>query len=475
MEEKKRIINDLKKIVGDEYVETDELAIRLYAKEASGLEAKALAVVFPQTTKEVSEILSYAYEKDLKIYPQGASTDLAGATTPEEEGIILVFDRMNKIKEYSIVDSYIVAEAGARLMEINDLLAKEHYMFPVDPASQKSVTVGGIINSGAGGMRGAKYGTMKEWVMELEIVLPDAEGTILRIGCKTTKCRQGYDLVRLIVGSEGTLAVVTEATLKITPMPENVVTGVGFFDTLEKAMDAVVGIKKARITPYIMEFLDEKTVEIGKQGLNLEWEARGHMVLISVDGPIEAAEKYAKIIEENMHKAGATNIMIAHSQEEAEKLRLFDLRRACYPSAIQLAAQSMRGPESKPFVAIEDIAVPPSRLPEAVKRLRNLEKKYNLPLVIFGHVGDGNLHPTTWVDASDENAKKRLWEMFYEIMDIALELGGTISAEHGIGTLKKKGLRKEFEVKKSLKALELMREIKRVFDPKNILNPGKVI
>ncbi|MHA1617494.1 MAG: FAD-binding oxidoreductase [Candidatus Njordarchaeales archaeon] len=475
MKRNEKIIKDLKGIVGSEYVETDELAIRLYSKEASGLESVALAVVFPQTTEEVSEIMRYAYTNDLKIYPQGAATDLAGATTPEAQGIILAFDRMNKIKEYSIVDSYIIAEPGVRTIELNDFLAKEKYMFPVDPASEKSATVGGIINTGAGGMRGAKYGTMKEWVMGLEIVLPDSEGTILRIGCKTTKCRQGYDLVRLIVGSEGTLAVVTEATLKISPIPENIVTGVGFFETLEQAMNAVVSIKKARITPYAAEFLDEKTVKVGKEGLNLDWEAEGQMVLISIDGPVEAAEKYAKIIEESMKNAGASQVLVAHSLEEAEKLRLFDLRRACYPSAIQLAAQSVKGEESKPLVVIEDIAVPPSKLPEAVKRLRKLEQKYGLPLVIFGHVGDGNLHPTTWVDASDEEARKKMWEMFYEIMEVALDLDGTISAEHGIGKLKKEGLRMEFERKKSLKALELMRQIKKVFDPKNLLNPGKVI
>ena len=472
---KNQIIRELKKIVGEDFVETDEAAIRLYAKEASGLESTALAVVFPSNSKEISELVQFAYEHDIKIFPQGGATDLAGATIPEENGIILSFDRMRKIKSYSITDSYIIAEAGVRLLEINDLLAREGYMFPVDPASMKAVTVGGIINTGAGGLRGAKYGTMREWIMELEAVLPDENGSVIRIGCRTSKCRQGYDLVRLFVGSEGTLGIVTEATLKITPIPENIVTVVGFFENLEQAMDSVVKIKKARIFPYAMEFLDEKTVEIGKRNLQLDWDVRGNMLIVSVDGPTEAAEKYLKILETCMKDARAKSIMKASSQKEAEDLRLFDLRRACYPSAIQLAAQSMEPGVSRPLVLIEDIAVPPSKLVETVKALRKLEEKYGLPLVIFGHVGDGNLHPTTWIDITNKEEKKKVWEMIEEIMRIALDMGGTISAEHGIGILKKKGLEMELERKNSLKALELMREIKKIFDPKNILNPRKIV
>jgi len=472
---KEKIISQLKKIVGSEYVETDKAAIRLYSREASGLESVALAVVFPENTQQISEIVRFAYENNVKLFPQGSATDLAGAALPEEKGIVISFDRMNKIKEYSIVDSYVVAEAGVKVIEINDLLAKEGYMFPVDPASMKSATVGGVIAAGGGGLRGALYGTMREWLMGLEVVIPDENGSIIRIGCKTTKCRQGYDLVRLFVGSEGTLGIVTEATLKISPIPENIVTAVGFFDQLEHAMDAVVRIKKARISPYAMEFLDAKTVEMGKQNLQLDWDVRGNMLIVSVAGPLEAAEKYLNILEESMKAANATTIMKAASQDEAEKLRLFDLRRACYPSAIQLAAQSMDPEKSKPLILIEDIAVPPTKLPETVRRLRSLEEKYGLPLVIFGHVGDGNLHPTTWIDMTDEEAKKKVWQMFDEIMEIALDMGGTISAEHGIGLLKKKGLEMELKRKNSLRALELMREIKKIFDPKNILNPGKVI
>lgn len=473
---KREIISALEKIVGKEFVETDEAAVKLYSREASGLEGVAVAVVFPENTSQISDIVKFAYKNDVKIYPQGSATALSGSALPQQEkGIIISFDRMNKIIDYSIVDSYIVAQSGVKIIEINEVLSKEGYMFPVDPASMKSATVGGLINAGGGGLRGALYGTMREWIMEAEIVLPDENGSIIRVGCRTTKCRQGYDLLRLFVGSEGTLGIVPEATLKISPLPENIVTAVGFFDELEHAMEAVVGIKKDRIAPYAMEFLDAKTVEIGKQSLQLDWNVKGNMLIVSVSGPPEAAERYLNLLEKNMKNAGATTIMKAASSAEAEELRLLDLRRACYPSAIQLAAQSMDPEISKPLVLIEDIAVPPTKLPETVKRLRKLEEKYRLPLVIFGHVGDGNLHPTTWIDATNEEAKKKVWEMFDEIMKIALDLGGTISAEHGIGLLKKKGLEMEFGRKKSLKAIELMRKIKQIFDPKNILNPGKVI
>ena len=471
---KRKILSELRRIVGKEYVETDEVAIKLYAMEASGLESSAIGVVFPENTKQISEIVRFAYENDLKIYPQGSATAVSGSSLANPDGIILCFARMNKVIEYSFLDGFIVVQPGIRLMEINDFLMKDGYMFPVDPASVKSATAGGLINTGGGGIRGALYGTAKEWIMGLELVIPDAEGSVIRIGCRTPKCYQGYDLVGLIVGSEGTLGIVTEATLRITPIPENIVTAVGFFDTLEQAMEAVIRIKKSKIVPYIMEFMDSKSVMHASKYIDLDWEVKGNMLIASIAGPVEASEKYLDMLEKCMRDAGALNVLKAETQEKAEKMRLFDLRRAYYPTAILTAALSLEKKGAKPLILLEDVAVPPTKLPEAVKRIRAMESKYNLPLVICGHVGDGNLHPLTWIDAGDKEARKRAWRMFMEIMNIALDLGGTISAEHGIGLVKREGLRVEFARKNSLKALELMRKIKEIFDPKGILNPGKI-
>jgi len=462
----------MRNIVGAEFVETDELAIRLYSKEASGIESKALAVVFPKISKEVSEILRFAYAENLKIYPQGSATGLAGASTPSPDGIILSFDRMNTVKEISIVDGFVVVEPGVRIIHLNEELSKYGYHFPVDPASAKSATVGGLINTGGGGLKGVVYGTMREWVMELEIVLPDEEGSILKIGCKTPKCRQGYDLVRLIVGSEGTLAVVTEATLRIYPQPENVAVIVGFFDDMENVMKTVVEIKKKRISPAILEFADAETVKIGAERTQLG--VRGNMLIVGIEVPLEISEKYLRALEDIFKNNNANKILIAETMAKAEEMKLFEIRRAAYPAAIFEASKEIESELSRPLVVIEDIAVPPSKLPETVRKLRALANEYSFPLVLFGHVGDGNLHPTSWVDTSNEKMKSKFWEFLHKIMQIAIDLGGTISAEHGIGTLKKKGLEMEFEKKGSLKALEIMRSIKKIFDPKNILNPGKI-
>ncbi len=476
MVSRNEVIKELVRIFGKEGVETDELVLRLYTRDAGLLEGKALAVVFPENTRQVSELVRYAYKHDIKLIPQGGSTELVGATTPlYEESILINMQRMNKLKYYNIVDSYAVAEPGIRLQDLNDALLKEGYMFPVDPASVKSATLGGAINSGAGGMRGAKYGTMKEWIMQLEAVIPDEKGSVIRVGCKTTKCRQGYDLVRLIVGSEGTLAIVTEAVVKITPIPDAVAIALGFFPSLKDLMTTVVEIKKKKYYPYIMEFLDEQTAKITVETMGGRVVGEGHMLLVGIDTAPEAVDRIASELGTIMRSNNARQVYTAKSLKEAEERGLFDLRRNYYPASIKIASSTQKSPESRIFVFIEDIAVPPSKLVDAVIALRKLAEKYNMPLTLGGHVGDGNLHPISWFDLSDTEAREKAHKFYIDIMKLAISMEGTMSCEHGIGTEKKEGLKIEFEALGSTRPLDLMKEIKRIFDPKNILNPGKVV
>ncbi|MGC8932259.1 MAG: FAD-binding oxidoreductase [Candidatus Methanodesulfokora sp.] len=468
----REIVEDLRKILGKESVEDDELTIKLYSRDAAYIEGNALAVVFPKSTEEVSALLSYAYKKDLKIYPQGSTSELVGSSTPRDDGVILSLSRMDRIKEYSVVDMYAVTEPGVRLVELNETLAEVGYMFPIDPASVKSATVGGAVNSGAGGMMGLRYGTMKDAVLGLEIVLPDEKGTVLKIGGKTTKNRAGYDLVRLIVGSEGTLAVVTEATLKIVPMPENIVSVASFFPDLDDLVNAVVELKRRGVNLYIAEFLDAQTVEAAKV-MRPRIRGEGNLLIISVDVAREAAERVLSVLEGIMRDNNASAVFKARSMKEAEEMGIFDMRRGFYPASIKIAAERRRDIEKRSIFFIEDISVPPSRLAECVKRIRELAEKYNVNMTLGGHIGDGNLHPNVWFEEGNEEEKRRALEFLDELMKLAVDLDGTVSSEHGIGTTKKEFLLMEME-RKGMKAIEIMREIKRVFDPKGILNPGKL-
>ncbi|MCS7107699.1 MAG: FAD-binding protein [Acidilobaceae archaeon] len=461
----------LKDFLGPEKVITDPAIVDLYAREPSGLASKAMAVVFPESSRDVSRIAAYAYKNNIKIYPQGSTSALSGSAVPSEEGIVLSFERMNRVLGVSVVDSTVDVEPGVRLGDLNIELARHGYMFPIDPGSVNVATVGGSINSGAGGLRGARYGTMRDWVLGLNIVLPDEKGTELRIGCRTTKCRQGYDLVRLMVGSEGTLAIVTEATLKITPLPEAMVTALTFFTELEDLYEAYKEIKESRVLPLVLEFMDYETALLAKEASGAPVEVEGHMLLVGVDCNREAVKRVEAWLSELMRRHNAKRVFTAIGQEEAE--RLFTLRRSLFPA--QVFFGNKRYPGKRLIVLLEDIAVPPSRLLEAINRIREVSNRYGLQVSMGGHVGDGNLHPSVAFPVDDEQVKRKVMEWHREVAKIALELGGTVSAEHGIGTLKRGLLEMEMEALGSKRALELMRGIKRVFDPKGILNPGKVI
>jgi len=449
----------LRRILGESFVD-DPLVASLYVRDASPIVGReVVGVAFPKDVEELRRLVRYAYRHDLKLYPQGSATSLSGNPVPTEPGVVVSFERMCRIIEVNTVDGYVIVEPGVRMEELNAELFRLGYFFPIDPASQRSSTIGGAINNGAGGMRGAKYGVIRDWVLGLELVLPDEDASVVNIGCRTLKCRQGYDLVRLIVGSEGTLALVTKAVLRITPLPESVVGVTAQFDDVHKLANAVVETRGRRLVPLFSEFLDDRTSEVVGLG-------RRHTLFIGVEIAPEASGRVLKVLEEVIVANGGELLQRAVGWEEVDKM--LEPRRKLNPVSVSIAQRELGNDY---YIFSEDVAVPLSKIGEAVRRIRRAAEDLGLPLVIGGHVGDGNLHPRFWVKRSEVD---RAWRMFNAIVSISIELGGTISGEHGIGLMKREGLRAELEKIGGAKALELMKMIKRVFDPKNILNPGKI-
>ncbi len=467
-------INEINGSIGKNKIITDDLILKLYSKEPSGLVGKISAVIFPENKDDISKILSSAYKYEVNIYPQGSSSSLSGNAVPLKDGVIVSFERMNRIKEVNTTDNIAIVEPGIRIDELNLFLEKSNYMFPIDPASQSVATIGGAINNGAGGLKGAKYGTMKDWVNGMEIALPDENGTRLFLGCMTVKCRKGYDLARLIIGSEGTLALVTEAVLRITPIPESIVTSLALFDNLDDLLDSFIEMKTSGIQPYIAEFMDNKTVEIASKGIDINFDANGNMLLLSIDTTKESSERMKKYLENLFKKHNANKIITSLNQQEAEELGLFKIRRNLFAAQVSMG-YSLYGNGKKLQVFIEDIVVPPSKIKLAINKVREVSENYGLPVTIGGHIGDGNIHPSVVYDITDENMKNKVVSWYKDVMKIALDLNGSISAEHGIGLLKKDGLIMEMNHYNSLKEINIMKSIKSLFDPKGILNPGKVL
>ncbi len=463
-----KIYNDLVRLLGDNKVVNDPSIVYLHNRDAIYMRGNSRIVVFPESLDDVRKVVRYCYENEIRIYPQGGSSELTGSSIGWEDGIIISFIRMNRILEFSPIDRYIVVEPGLKLIDLNNYLEEHGYIFPIDPASVKNATVGGAINTGAGGLKGFKYGTMKDWVLGLEIVLPDKNATVLNLGSKTLKNREGYDLTRLIVGSEGTLALVTKAVLKVARKPSDIVSIAAFFDDLDSLMSAVVDLLSKDYKIMILEFVDRNTVELVKSHGLTSIESSGHMLILGVEKICDKVflDDILGIIESH----GGRDIIFAESIEDAENIGIYSIRRGFYTTFIELAAENSEG---TPFVYTEDISVPPSRLPELIRDIEKIVEKYKVPIGIAGHAGDGNIHPTMY--AVDDESKERVLNAAYEIMYLAIKYGGVISSEHGIGLLKKDMLLKAYHIRGSEKALEIMKGIKHIFDPKNILNPDKVL
>ncbi|MFQ5711817.1 MAG: FAD-binding oxidoreductase [Candidatus Geothermarchaeales archaeon] len=455
----RKALDELRKALGKDKVLTEEEDLYPYSITAMGpWKGMPDVVVNAHSTEDVAKVLEIADRLEVPVIPRGGGSSLTGAITPVMGGIIVDLSAMRKVR-VSIEDGVAEAEAGATIAEVDGECRKHGFFLPPDPASLKAASVGGALSICSGGMRGARYGTMKEWVLRIETVLPG--GRVVWFGEPLYKFRAGYDFVHLFVGSEGTLGVITKAIFKIMPLPEKIVRILGEFDDMEKAGAAIAEVRRRGLNPLILELLDRATVEAVKTVFDLDIPVREALVISDVDGPRDAVERMAKDVMNTLEEFGAVKVDMSSDPEEMA--RLYAARQGAFAAATRLY----------PMVVIEDITVPLSKLSEAIKRLGKIREKYDLKMIILGHAGDGNLHPIIGYDPEVPGEEERAFKAFEETCDIGIDLGGAVSGEHGIGLQKVEALKREFKAHGGEPILDLMREVKKIFDPKGIMNPGK--
>ena len=454
-----KLIDKLMSIVGKKDLLSTPEDLAVYSYDGTFVEAKPDVVVLPETTEQVSQIVRLAAEEHTPVVPRGMGSGLAAASVPYPKGgIVVSLTRMNHILEIDLENATIKAEAGVITADLQNEVEKLGLFYPPDPSSIRHSTIGGNVACNAGGPRCLKYGVTGDYVLGLTVVL--ADGRILKTGGKSIKDVTGYDLNGLFTGSEGTLGIVTEVLLRLITRPRYAKTALADFNSLEDASRTVTSILTAGIVPASLELMDQtaiKCIEEALQlGLNTEIEAS---LIIETDGADE--QTVIREIEACVgicQAWGACSVKIAGS--EAERNALWKARRSMSPSLARKAPNKLG----------EDITVPRSAIPAVVRRLRMISEKYNLPVVIFGHAGDGNLHPNLLFDKRQPDQWAKAEQMVGEIFDASLSLGGSLSGEHGVGILKRPYLERAL----GPISIEVQRNIKRALDPLNILNPGKM-
>jgi glycolate oxidase len=452
-----RVLARLCEIVGRENVLVDAERVEPYAHDAIKEKFPPEAVVLPRTAEEVAAILRLANEARFPVTARGGGVGYTGGAVPIEGGIVIGTDRMNQIREINVEDLYAVVEPGVTTYTLQQAVEAHGLFYPPDPASYKSSFIGGNIAENAGGMRSAKYGVTKHYVLGLEVVTPTGE--IIKTGGRTSKNVVGFDLTGLICGSEGMLGIITEATLKLISLPEATRTVRATFDTMSAACACVPLFTRARITPVAIEVLDRNAINAVESefAFGLETNA-GALLIVSVDGAFEEVEHAADVVEKVLRDNGGFDIL--RSETRAEEDRLWDVRRAISPALKKYGTLKIN----------EDVVVPRSRVPELIERVEEIGRRHQTFVVNFGHAGDGNIHVNFMCDRDDTEAVRRARLAVRETFAATVELGGTISGEHGIGYVKAPYL----EMAVTAPTIETMKQIKRALDPLGILNPGKM-
>jgi glycolate oxidase len=451
---KPSIVRDLKKIVGSANLYTSPEEMVVYSYDATQREALPWAVARPSTAREVSEILVLANKERFPVIPRGAGTGMSGGSVPARGGLVLSLERMNRILEVDEENLIAVVEPGVVTGDLQREVEKRGLFYPPDPASHDFCTIGGNVAECAGGLRAVKYGVTKDYVLGLEVVLPTGE--IIKTGGRTLKSVAGYDLTKLIVGSEGTLGIATTIILKLLPQPESVRTLSVLFDSIEAAAAAVSSIIAGRILPRALEFMDHAALRAVEKhlGEDISGGAKA-MLIVEVDGPSTSTERDIERVADIVGRAGASRVNRAENESERE--RLWKARRSLSPALYTI----------KPKKINEDIVVPRSRIPDILREIGEIAKRHDLLIVNFGHAGDGNIHTNIMIDEGDA---PRAEIAVKEIFEAVLRMKGSISGEHGIGLSKAAYLPMEL----GPDALKTMKRIKDALDPNNILNPGKI-
>ena len=451
-------IEKLRNVSGAENVLTSKEDLIPYAFDGTAaIKEMPGCVVFAVSTDEVSAVLKLANDSGTPVVTRGSGTGLSGGSVPSGDCIVLCTVKMEKILEVDSANLTMTAEPGVTTIQIAEAAEKAGLFYPPDPGSMKISTLGGNVAENSGGLRGLKYGVTRNYVMGMEVVLPDGE--VMWLGNKCVKDVAGFSLKDVMIGSEGALGVITKVLLKLIPKPAAKKTMVATFDAMDAAAQTVSDIIAAQIIPCTLEFLDRTTIhcveDFAKVGLPLDCEA---LLLMETDGhPAAVAEEAAKM-EELAKANGAKEVRVA--KDDAEATQLATARRSAFSALARLA----------PTIILEDATVPRSELAHMIRFVAEVAKKHELKIGTFGHMGDGNLHPTFLTDERNTDEMRRVHEAFTEIFDEAIRLGGTITGEHGIGLAKKEFLPKFAGAAQ----MRVMRELRKALDPKGILNPGKM-
>ena len=453
-----QIVEQLQQIVGPEYVSIDQADLLAYSYDSTPtFQALPDGVIRPKSAEEISDIVKICNEHKIPIIPRGSGTNLSAGTTPLHGGIVMLFSRMNKILEIDEQNLTMTVQPGVYTKTIFEEANKRNLFYPPDPGSMHISQIGGNISENSGGLRGLKYGVTNNYVLGLEVVLPN--GDIIYTGGKLAKDVAGYNLTELFVGSEGTLGIVTKAILKLIPKPEKTQTMLALFNSMNDAAKAVSAIIENRIIPVTLEFLDQPTVKVvedyAKIGLPTDAKA---ILIIEQDGSPEEVERDIEKISNLCRENNAFEIKIAKTDRETETL--LTARRSALTALSRL----------KPTTILEDATVPRSEIANMVNAINEIAEKYDLMICTFGHAGDGNLHPTCLTDARNAEEMERVDKAFEEIFHKAIELGGTITGEHGVGKMKLPYL----HLKVGEAGIHVMRQIKKALDPNLIMNPGKI-
>ena len=451
-------LDALNRLIGEENV-LSALEDRIcYAYDGTKQKHIPDVVVRPHSTQHVSDILRFANEHEIPVYPRGAGSGLTGGAVPVQGGIVLDFTQMNKILEIVPEDLTATVEPGVVTQILQNEVAKYKLFYPPDPASAAFSTLGGNVAECSGGITGLKYGVTRDYILSLEVVL--ADGSVIHTGRKTLKSVTGYDLTRLFVGSEGTLGVFTQITVKLLPLPEKIETLLVFFATPQDAVRTASQIISNNLLPRALEFIDKSSIDCikgYKQEIQIPAEVNA-ILLIDIDGKEVSVKTETSLVEKIAMENQPLRVITAKTTKERDTL--WEVRRVISPALYNIA----------PFKINEDICVPRSRILEALHRIAEIHKRFpSLKVANFGHIGDGNIHVNIMYEAGKQQ-KILAEKMVEEILRTTVELGGTISGEHGIGNVKSAFLSLEIQPQE----LRIMKDIKHLLDPKGILNPGKM-
>jgi len=451
-------LDKLRSVVGSENLLTEKEDLIPYAFDGTAaMKEMPGCVVFAATTGQISDVLKLANDTETPVVTRGSGTGLSGGSVPAADCIVLCTVKMGQILEVDAANLTMTVEPGVTTVQIAEAAEKAGLFYPPDPGSMKISTIGGNVAENSGGLRGLKYGVTRNYVMGMEVVLPDGE--VMWLGNKCVKDVAGFSLKDVMIGSEGALGVITKVLLKLIPKPAAKKTMVSTFNAMDAAAQTVSDIIAAQIIPCTLEFLDRTTIhcveDFAKVGLPLDCEA---LLLMETDGHAAAVEEEAAKMEELAKANGAMEVRVA--RDEAEAVQLATARRSAFSALARLA----------PTTILEDVTVPRSELAHMIRFVDEVAKKHKLKIGTFGHMGDGNLHPTFLTDERNADEIHRVHEAFKEIFDEAIRLGGTITGEHGIGLAKKEFLPKFAGAAQ----MRVMRELRTALDPKGILNPGKM-